>query len=60
MMGKIILSITFFFYPKPLPRVLIPQYIPLLPHRDMRINLCDIDRAVPEHFLNVADVDIGF
>ena len=59
-MDKLILSIIFFFYPKPLPRVLISQYISLLPNCDMCINLCDVNRAVSEHFLNVADVDIGF
>ena len=59
-MDKLILSIIFFSHPKPLPRVLISQYISLLPHRDMCINLCDVNRTVPEHFLNVADVDIGF
>ena len=59
-MDNLILSIIFFSHPKPLPRVLIPQYISLLPHRDMGINLCDVNRTVSEHFLNVADVDIGF
>ena len=60
MMDNLILSIIFFSHPKPLPRVLISQYISLLPHRDMGINLCDVNRTVSEHFLNVADVYIGF
>lgn len=59
-MDNLMLSIIFFSHPKPLPRVFIPQYISLLPHRDMCINLCDVNRTVSEHFLNVADVDIGF
>lgn|GEM_PF-1505925 len=59
-MDNLMLSIIFFSHPKPLPRVLISQYISLLPHRDMCINLCDVNRAVSEHFLNVADVYIGF
>ena len=36
------------------------QNIPLLLHRHMRINLRDINRTVPEHFLNVPDIDIRF
>lgn len=59
-MDNLMLSIIFFSHPKPLPRVLIPQYISLLPHCDMCINLCDVNRTVSEHFLNVADVYIGF
>lgn len=59
-MDNLMLSIIFFSHPKPLPRVLISQYISLLPHRNMCINLCDVNRTVSEHFLNVADVYIGF
>ena len=59
-MDNLMLSIIFFSHPKPIPRVFIPQYISLLPHRDMCINLRDGNRAVAEHFLNVADVYIGF
>ena len=38
----------------------IPQYIPLLCRGDMCIYLGDVDGAVTEHFLDVADVNVGF
>ena len=38
----------------------IPQNIPLLCDGDVGVNLGDVDGAVTEHFLDVADVDIGF
>lgn len=40
--------------------VLCRENIPLFGHGDMRINFCDIDRAVPQDFLNVADVYVSF
>lgn len=36
------------------------QNIPLFGHCDMSINFCNINRAVPEHFLNIADIHIRF
>ena len=39
--------------------MLILQYIPLFCRRDVGVNLCDVDGAVTEHFLDVADVDVG-
>ena len=47
-------------YMKILPRMLGSQYIPLLRHRDMRIDLRDIDRTVPQHFLYIPDIHIRF
>ena len=39
--------------------MLILQYIPLLCDGDVGVNLRDVDGAVTEHFLDVADVDVG-
>ena len=43
---------------KILPRMLRRQYIPLLRHRNMRIDLRNIDRAMPQHFLYISDIHI--
>lgn len=40
--------------------MLILQYVPLLCDGDVGVNLGDVDGAVTEHFLDVADVDVGF
>ena len=40
--------------------MLILQYIPLLSQCDVGINLGYVDGAVPEHFLDVADVHVSF
>lgn len=34
--------------------------IPLFRHRHMGINLCNINRAVPKHFLDIPDINIRF
>ena len=39
--------------------MLIPKNIPLLCDGDVGVNLGDVDGAVTEHFLDVADVDVG-
>ena len=36
------------------------QNIPLLGHCHVGIDFCNVDGAVPQHFLNVADIHIGF
>lgn len=45
-------------YMKVLPRMLGYQYIPLLRHRNMCVDLRDIDRAMPQHFLYIPDIHI--
>ena len=43
---------------KVLSGMLCRQNIPLLGHCNMGIDFSDIDRAVPKHFLDIADVHI--
>ncbi len=47
-------------HPEILPRMLIHQNIQLLCRGDMGVDFCDVDRTVPQHFLDVADIHIGF
>lgn len=47
-------------HPKIFPRMFPRKDRPLFCDCDMCIYFRDVDRAVAEHFLNVADVHIGF
>ena len=47
-------------HPKIFPRMFPRKDRPLFCDCDMRIYFRDVDRAVTEHFLNVADVHVGF
>lgn len=57
-----ILTVLFDFLPHPeiLPRMLVHQNIPLLCRGDMGVDFRDVDGTVTEHFLDVADIHIGF
>ena len=43
-----------------LPRMLVHQNVPLLCRGDMGVDFCDVDGTVTKHFLDVADIHIGF
>lgn len=47
-------------HPEILPRMFIHQNVPLLCRGDMGVNFRDVDGTVTKHFLDVADIHIGF
>lgn len=47
-------------HPEILPRMLVHQNVPLLCCGNMGVDFRDVDRTVPQHFLDVADIHIGF
>ncbi len=44
---------------KILPRMLRSENIPLLRHCNMRINFRNINRTMPQYFLNIPDINIS-
>ena len=42
------------------PGMACGEDVPLFGHGDMRIDGCDVDGTVSKHFLNIADIHIGF
>ena len=47
-------------YTEVLPWVFCCQDIPLFGHCNMGIDFCNVDGAVSQHFLNIADINISF
>lgn len=47
-------------HPEILPRMLVHQNVPLLCRGDMGVDFRDVDGTVTKHFLDVADIHIGF
>ena len=45
---------------KILPRMFRYQYIPLICHGHMGIDLRDIDGTMSQHLLDIADIHVGF
>lgn len=50
----------FLLHPEILPRMLVHQNVPLLCGGNMGVDFRDVDGTVTKHFLDVADVHIGF
>ena len=59
-MGHKSASLLVSLHPKIFPRMLSGKDRPLFGDCDMCIYFRDVDGAVAEHFLNVADVHVGF
>ena len=47
-------------HPEILPRMLVHQNVPLLCCGNMGVDFRDVDGTVTKHFLDVADIHIGF